>query len=427
MGRKKKGNGQAKAYDDTLSEVSDMMSMSSYQTNRSDGESDPDIIDDDESKFKMFIDDVGNKNSKKSAPAIKFIKSKMQGHPMTSLLSGQKETLSTELYRALRKAKGETRLEILKCLAILFISIDEDDAGVIFDDVQRELIVALLDGTKDVAATLAIVTAAIGNPEDVAKTTQCFRNIIKMAFLKGDGSIPALKASQAVIVIECLEAWSFLLSSVSRVRGFGRFIADEIDSVIDDLPGIFSQPNVDLRIAAGELLAVIYEMSRDFRGDEWEGFDIEEDLLEALNDLAQGVAVGGGSVKATSKKERKEQRCSFKQLRDFIQDSNPPQPRILHITRQETLEISSFTDLARYEMLCWCLDSGINNHLTFNELLRSDVWFGLGHVLPQLTSLDKNDKVTKLEQKVRRGQLGKARSAHIKKGRRNAGDDHYSD
>lgn len=44
---------------------------------------------------------------------------------------------------------------------------------------------------------------------------------------------------------------------------FGRFIADEIDSVIDDLPGIFSQPNVDLRIAAGELLAVgneyIYE------------------------------------------------------------------------------------------------------------------------------------------------------------------------
>lgn len=44
MGRKKKGNGQAKAYDDTLSEVSDMMSMSSYQTNRSDGESDPDII-----------------------------------------------------------------------------------------------------------------------------------------------------------------------------------------------------------------------------------------------------------------------------------------------------------------------------------------------------------------------------------------------
>lgn len=67
----------------------------------------------------------------------------------------------------------------------MFISIDEDDAGVIFDDVQRELIVALLDGTKDVAATLAIVTAAIGNPEDVAKTTQCFRNIIKMAFLKG--------------------------------------------------------------------------------------------------------------------------------------------------------------------------------------------------------------------------------------------------
>ena len=53
----------------------------------------------------MHMDDIQNKNSKKSKPAVDFIKSKMQEHPMTSFLSNQKLTLSTELYRALRKAK----------------------------------------------------------------------------------------------------------------------------------------------------------------------------------------------------------------------------------------------------------------------------------------------------------------------------------
>jgi len=43
-------------------------------------------------------------------------------------------------------------------------------------------------------------------------------------------------------------------------------------------------------------------------------------------------------------------------------------------------------------MLCWCLESGINAHLTFNELLRSDTWFGLGAIVPQLTQFDKPDK-----------------------------------
>lgn len=42
-------------------------------------------------------------------------------------------------------------------------------------------------------------------------------------------------------------------------------------------------------------------------------------------------------------------------------------------------------------MLCWCLESGISNHMTFNEILRSNFWFGLGPILPQLTSIDREN------------------------------------
>ena len=80
-----------------------MMSFSTAASERS--ESDHVEYIDDDSKFKMMIDGIGNKNSKTSVPALKFVFTKMQQMPMTTLLSSQKLTLSTELYRALRKVR----------------------------------------------------------------------------------------------------------------------------------------------------------------------------------------------------------------------------------------------------------------------------------------------------------------------------------
>jgi len=422
MGKKRGKKNQA---DDTMSEVSSMMSMSSYRTNRSDTESETEVLDE-ESQFKAFMEDIGNKNSKTSGPALKFIKSKMQAGPMTTFLSNQKMTLSTYLYRALKKAKGEARLEILRTLSILFISIDVDETASIFEDVQSNLIVAMKDGMKGVPAALSIITANCFNPDDVRKTTEQFRNFFRIAFAKGDKTVPTLKASQVSYCVECLEAWSFLLSHLATVRGFGRFVDEEIDSVIEGLPSILEQDNVDIRIATGEALAICYELARNYRGENWEGFDDEDEILYALEDLAKGLAVGGGSVKSKSKNERKAQKHSFKSYVEFIRDGESPQPRRIQINPQEEFVAESFADLCQYEMLCWCLESGISNHMTFNEILRSNFWFGLGPILPQLTSIDReNTGMSKLEKRVIRGQEGKIRANAIKKGRRNAGDDHY--
>merc|ERR1712226_1039492 len=122
---KKKGKGRGNHDLDTMSEVSSVMSVSSYNTNRSDDEFDEHFVDD-EGKFKSFIDDV-----------------------------------------------------------------------------QRELIAALSGAGKGIAATLAIVTGSSFDPNDVLETTKTFRNIFKLGFAKGDGSIPELKASQVALIVEC--------------------------------------------------------------------------------------------------------------------------------------------------------------------------------------------------------------------------------
>ena len=54
-------------------------------------------------KFKEMAEDISNKNAKKSLPGLKFVKARMQKEFMISFLTDYKETLSTELYRALRK------------------------------------------------------------------------------------------------------------------------------------------------------------------------------------------------------------------------------------------------------------------------------------------------------------------------------------
>ena len=63
------------------------------------------IIVDEDMKFKEMAEDISNKNAKKSLPGLKFVKARMQKEFMISFLTDYKETLSTELYRALRKSK----------------------------------------------------------------------------------------------------------------------------------------------------------------------------------------------------------------------------------------------------------------------------------------------------------------------------------
>ena len=61
----------------------------------------------------------------------------------------------------------------------------------------------------------------------------------------------------------------------------------------------------------------MYEICREYNGEEWDGFEIDDEIVMALEDLAAGVAVGGGSVKESAKKERKAQRTSFRHILVF--------------------------------------------------------------------------------------------------------------
>ena len=77
---------------------------------------------------------------------------------------------------------------------------------------------------------------------------------------------------------------------------------------------LLQSPHLDVRLSAGEALAVIFELGRDFCDDyeqEW-----AMDLVDELKELATD------SNKYRAKKDRKQQRASFRDILRYIEVIN---------------------------------------------------------------------------------------------------------
>jgi hypothetical protein len=80
---------------------------------------------------------------------------------------------------------------------------------------------------------------------------------------------------------------------------------------LNRLSELLLSPHLDVRIAAGEALAVIFELGRDFADDYEQEWAL--DLIDILKDLATD------SNKYRAKKDRKQQRASFRDILRYIE------------------------------------------------------------------------------------------------------------
>lgn len=82
---------------------------------------------------------------------------------------------------------------------------------------------------------------------------------------------------------------------------------------INNLIGLLQSPHVEVRMACGELIAVILECGRLFDEDFMDAY--LSDLIEITTDLAKD------SQKFRAKKERKAQRASFRDVLRYLEVS----------------------------------------------------------------------------------------------------------
>lgn len=103
---------------------------------------------------------------------------------------------------------------------------------------------------------------------------------------------------------------------------------------------------VEVRIAAGEALAVLYEIARNFN----DGFRFSNHayLEEQLSKLALD------SVKHHAKRDKKLQKLSFRQIIDAIFNDKRPHIQV-HFNKRETLQVEGCLQKLVYDNLCQLL------------------------------------------------------------------------
>ena len=271
----------------------------------------------------------------------------------------------------------------------------------------KPLLVQLTTDKTAAAATRAAAATSLaglcflggGEMAEVVSTMQVLESVFSASYSKKDGTIPAPSADLQALHCAALSSWSLLLTLLTSGDVF-RLATTQVSS----LRGLLYSSDVDLRITAGESLALVLEFAYDY-DSQYEPNDLEG-LIVAVRQLATD------SNKSRSKKDRKEQRSSFRDVLRGVEEGEPPSQKVKF--GREVLRLDTWFAVLQYQWFCKILGPGINLHLASNHMLREI--FELGNPLPTLDgscsdkpSKEERHAANQLARKIRTGIRGKNR------------------
>ncbi|RWS27491.1 interferon-related developmental regulator 1-like isoform X1, partial [Leptotrombidium deliense] len=354
-------------------------------------------FDDFEEKLLQAFDNTSNKSVKSRCNALQLIKNAFTTRFMFDFIVERKLTVTDILERCLKRGKGEEQGYAAILATVVCISLgpgSETDA--IFKEIQAHLLVTMLDPTAlpwnrskcSSALGLCCFIAGIG-AESIDSIMDALHTVFSASFYKGNGVPPVHNPEITALHSSALLAWTLLLTiqSASLVL---RLAEKHMKRIIE----LLDSSDVELRIAAGEAITVLHEISRECDAD------FEIDRMDILCEKLKALATD--SQKFRAKKERRIQRSSFRDVLRAVEEGEPPSIQIKF--GRERLLINSWSRKRQYDAFCQVLASGMNLHLTENELLR-DI-FELGPPL----DLTIGQKTSKFERHMGNLAASKART-----------------
>ncbi|KAK4387599.1 Interferon-related developmental regulator 1 [Sesamum angolense] len=221
---------------------------------------------------------------------------------------------------------------------------------------------------------LAVITFVGGEePEQTEKSMQI---LWQMAHPKLGSNVAAAKPSPTVITM-VVSAWSFLLTTMD---GWALNPKSWQES-ISYFSTLLDKDDRLLRIAAGEALALIFEMGslEKFFGESKssgdpsidEGNDSRKLMYvhglknKVLNQVRELSAEAGG--KGSAKKDLNSQRNTFRDILDFLEDGYTPE--ISMKIGGESLNTSTWAQLIQLNFLKHFLGGGFVKHMQDNQFL----------------------------------------------------------
>ncbi|XP_019656603.1 interferon-related developmental regulator 2 isoform X1 [Ailuropoda melanoleuca] len=354
-----------------------------------------------EEKLKEHVDCLTDKSAKTRQGALESLRLALASRLLPDFLLERRLTLADALEKCLKKGKGEEQALAAAVLGLLCVQLGPGPKGEeLFHSLQPFLVSVLSDGTASPAARLHCASAlglgcyvAAADVQDLVSCLSCLESVFSRSCGMGGSTAPVVPASLHGLLCAALQAWALLLTVCPSTH-----ISHILDRQLPRLPQLLSSESVNLRIAAGETIALLFELARD----------LEEDFLyedmEALCGALRTLATDSNKYRA--KADRRRQRSTFRAVLHFVEGGECEEESIRF--GLEVLYVDSWARRRVYAAFKDVLGSGMHHHLQNNELLR-DI-FGLGPVLVLDATALKACKISRFEKHLYNAAAFRART-----------------
>lgn len=367
-----------------------------------------------EQKVREAMDLALEKSVHTRTNALIALTTALQKRVLTVFLLDHHQTLCDLAERSLRKGRGPEQVAAARLATLLILSLSEvPEAEQVYKVLYPVLTVALTDpsgplaGRQECAYTLAVATfLACHDLADVTAAMNTLHSVFAGSLPKGNGELPNHPPATTALHTAALNGFCLLMCLLSPTS-----VYTMVNKLLLEMFHLLGCSDVDLRIQAGEGVALLYEATR--LHDPQYYWNRERELCAALQALATD------SHKFRAKKDRKQQRASFRDVVRTVEEEEVPCEAVSvgpQHQRQELL-LDTWSLKMQYTALCRALGQGLSTHITFNIGVR-DV-FSLG---PPPMKLDRNAALlTKRGQKKinRESAVSKARQIGRNKNRDN--------
>ncbi|KAM9325829.1 interferon-related developmental regulator 2 [Gastrophryne carolinensis] len=365
-------------------EGSDVQDLQSYQEQRED-------------KLKEDIDNLMDKSIKTRLSALGSLRQALSSQVLGDFLVERRLTLTDALERCLKKGKEEEQSLAATLLSLLCIQLGSGSEGEeVFHSLRNLLISILTDSSAGASARQSCASAlglccyiAATDGEDLVSCLNCLEGIFTLLYSENNCTPSTLHG----LVCCAIQSWALLLTICPASR-----IQNALESHLQYFCQVLSSENVSLRIAAGETLALLYEMGRDLEEDF--DYDDVDELCVTLKALATD------SNKYRAKTDRRKQRSIFRDVLHYIEGGECSEETIKF--GLEVMYVDSWVRRRTYSSFKEALGSGVHHHLQHNEVLR-DI-FSLGPPLVLDAAAIKASKISRVEKHMFNSAAFKART-----------------
>ncbi|KAF9927106.1 Interferon- developmental regulator 1 [Linnemannia zychae] len=348
-----------------------------------------------ETKVKDVIEELYEKRSSTREAALKKLIELISQYYSADVLDSQRNDLMELLKKSVKKGGPKECVLAAEAVSIVFITIGEDDEKMFTDLVPLLKYTIANHESTDVKAaciyTLGTACLISSTPQPSHLPTYELLNYFTDIALSSGASVNA--SQNAETLIAALESFSVLYASLFQHLGPKPITMQArriFNHMIPAAKTLLEHPTVEVRVAAGEVIALMLEILGEYQRqrDDGEFSDDEEsetyndddpeDLDEVTGDfryddlnglVAALESLSTDSSRHRSRKERSTGRSAFRDILKSVNEQERPTESLK--LREYDIDFDGWVEILQLHYLRDRLTAGFQTHFVHNTMIHT--------------------------------------------------------